>query len=213
MQRSPLAAPTRSCRRWPRHRIHAAHGQAGVSRMRQGNDGRGSRFPNSVPRIAAAGSFGPPDARKRRRLLVTTVGHWTFLVGVPRLLSTSLPYFPTVRAGASNPGDDSRTNLAMRQRPGHRTFYYRRAKRLLSVDAVPCGLSAATMERSLSCEATPPCSSPKRLGLIFSETPMAAASISRRLLRIIRDLQPPPPRLAGFLAATVCKDSFISSSL
>ncbi len=33
------------------------------------------------------------------------------------LLPSLLPYFPTVRAGASNPGDDGRTNLAMRLWP------------------------------------------------------------------------------------------------
>ena len=69
------------------------------------------------------------------------------------LLPSLLPYFPTVRAGASNPGDCSRSSLSMRLRPGHRTIYCNRATGLRGEDAVPCGLASATTPRSVSCEA------------------------------------------------------------
>ena len=46
----------------------------------------------------------------------------------------------------------------MRRRPGHRTIYYRRAKKLYGEDAFRCGLSSATTPLSFSCRKAPPCS-------------------------------------------------------
>jgi hypothetical protein len=49
------------------------------------------------------------------------------------------------------------------------------------------------------------------VGVGVLRAPMAAVAGSRTPLRSVCDLQPPPSRLTGFIAATVCRDSYISS--
>jgi hypothetical protein len=141
-----------------------------------------------VSGITAACPFGPPALLKLPLASAPAVGRWTS----PReeslhLLFTSLFGFSRPnRAGASNPGDGSRSSWSMRQRPGHRTIYCRRATRLRGEDAVPCGLASATTPRSLFCEAA----ASLLLAWTFKGWWWRQAPV--RVLRNVRDLPPPP---------------------
>ncbi len=70
------------------------------------------------------------------------------------------------------------------------------AKRLHCADAIPCGLTAATVKWSFYCETV--CLPAPRLDVkvVFHETPVEAAADPRKLLRCVRDLPPPPDRTA-----------------
>ena len=112
LQRSILVAPEVSCCRRPRVFCQFAQGQAfllwnssrdvvGGCRPCDLRDRAGTACPLGLPLHRSSVEPSVPQS-------VTRPSLWEFL----DLLSTSLPYFPTVRAGASNPGDGSRPNFS-----------------------------------------------------------------------------------------------------
>ncbi len=130
LQPSPLAAPHEVLSSLPRHRIKSARGHAEWSEWRRGNAGTGgSRLPISEPKIVAACPFGFPGARKLHwascnynRSLYLPCGSSTFFSPPPcHIPRRSGP-------GPQTPSTTIYRVSGMRQRPGHRTIYCRRAK-------------------------------------------------------------------------------------
>ena len=123
------------------------------------DDTGGPRLPNSWPVDSCSCPFGPHADQRLHRASAPTFWSMDLSLWMIHItLHHFVRYFPTNRAGASNPGDGSISygTGILRLRPGklrHLTIYCRRAKRLLGEDAVPCGLASATTQRSSSCAA------------------------------------------------------------
>jgi len=112
LERSPLVAPEVSCRRRPRVFCQFAEDQA-LKLWSSSRDVVGGCRPSDLrDQAGTACLLGPPLHRSSVEppLPQSVIGPslWEFL----NLLSTSMPYFPTVRAGASNPGDGSRSSFS-----------------------------------------------------------------------------------------------------
>ena len=116
---------------------------------------------------------------------------WEFL----RLLSDSM-FVISRQTGTVPQTPATAVSRTVRVNQDHRTIYCRRSKRLHGEDALPCSLASVTTPWSSSCETTPPCSSPVRVGSVFYEHLWRRRQAPVRFLHYGRDLPPSASRTA-----------------